>query len=257
MEAFKTINSKNKLIENYEEAVFALMMNELAFSEGKRLGEENERLREDPDFSLPNGFEDRCVKRIRKAFLRKGRKRVANLTIKALQRVAVVFLVVGILFIGSFFTISAFRTTVLNFLIDTFKTHTTISIDEVNNSNINVAEGVNIPEGVYLPTWMPDGYMLVSFNTVGNYITVAYSNSDGEKIVYKEYTSVIGVNLDTENADVVENITVNGYNGIYARKGEECSIAIANNDRSVIILINGKNVNSDVFLEILNSIERY
>ncbi len=258
MEASKLSNSRDKLIENYEEAVFALMVDELALTEGKRLIEENERLREDPAFDLPNGFEDRGVKRIRKAFLRTGRIRVMNTAIKTLQRVAVVFLVVGILFIGCFSTITAFRTTVLNFLLDTYQTHTTISIGEENNSNaISVAEGVNTPEGVFLPTWMPNGYMLASFNETGRFITVKYSNFNGEEILYKESPGATNINLDTEDADIVENLTSNGNDGIYVKKGTECSIVLAESSRNVLILINGKDLSADILLKIANSIEEH
>ena len=54
------------LIENYEEAAFALMMDRKMQEDGEKLLQENERLGSDPDFLLPDGMDERCLRLIKK-----------------------------------------------------------------------------------------------------------------------------------------------------------------------------------------------
>ena len=45
---------REKLQEQYEDALFALLMDDLAVEEGKKAYEENERLKADSSFEVPS-----------------------------------------------------------------------------------------------------------------------------------------------------------------------------------------------------------
>ena len=49
-----------ELRDNYEDALFALLMDEFAEREGERLLEENERLKLDPDNVISDELDKRC-----------------------------------------------------------------------------------------------------------------------------------------------------------------------------------------------------
>lgn len=51
---------REQLQEEYEDTLFALMMDYVAQTEGKRLLEENERLKNDPSAQLPEDLDRRC-----------------------------------------------------------------------------------------------------------------------------------------------------------------------------------------------------
>ena len=51
-----------------EEAVFILMMRAVAELEGKRLLQENERLKSDPTATVPSEIDRKCIETIKKAF---------------------------------------------------------------------------------------------------------------------------------------------------------------------------------------------
>ena len=53
---------REQLQEQYEDALFALLMDELARSEGEKLLEENERLKQEPDADIPDDVMKRCCK---------------------------------------------------------------------------------------------------------------------------------------------------------------------------------------------------
>lgn len=55
-----------KLQEQYEDALFALLMEEFAVEEGKSALEENERLKRDPTFDVPPDVRQRCLKQLPK-----------------------------------------------------------------------------------------------------------------------------------------------------------------------------------------------
>mgnify|MGYP006873118144 CR=1 FL=1 len=55
------MTNREKLRENYEDSVLALLMDEFAESEGKRYIEENERLRQDPSAAVPEDVERRAL----------------------------------------------------------------------------------------------------------------------------------------------------------------------------------------------------
>lgn len=52
---------REKLQEQYEDALFALLMDDLAVEEGKKAYEENERLKADSSFEVPLESRKRCV----------------------------------------------------------------------------------------------------------------------------------------------------------------------------------------------------
>ena len=57
-----------KLVERYEDALFALMMEDVAETEGEKLQELNEQLKRDPSAEIPRELDERCIRTIRTEF---------------------------------------------------------------------------------------------------------------------------------------------------------------------------------------------
>ena len=53
-----------RLLENYEDAYFALLMEDVAQMEGARLDQLNMELQNDPHAAVPEGLTKRCLKTI-------------------------------------------------------------------------------------------------------------------------------------------------------------------------------------------------
>lgn len=65
------ITKREQLLENYENAFFAILMNDIAEKEGRKPLEENEELKNSSDFEIPNAIHEHSLKTIRKAFRKK------------------------------------------------------------------------------------------------------------------------------------------------------------------------------------------
>ena len=65
------MNRKDELREAYEDALFALLMYDVAEHEGARLLEENERLKNDENAAVPESLDRKCRATIRRYFLRR------------------------------------------------------------------------------------------------------------------------------------------------------------------------------------------
>lgn len=65
------MKSREQLQEEYEEALFTLMMDYVAQADGKQYLEENERLKNDPAAQIPESVDQRCLQTIQRAFQRR------------------------------------------------------------------------------------------------------------------------------------------------------------------------------------------
>ena len=50
-----------QLVENYENALFELLMEGVIEREGEQIEKENEQLKNDPDFAIPPELDKRCM----------------------------------------------------------------------------------------------------------------------------------------------------------------------------------------------------
>ena len=66
------MTKREKLLEQYEDALFSLLMDEFAESEGKAALEENERLKADPNFVVPKELQQLCRRTISLYFAKRS-----------------------------------------------------------------------------------------------------------------------------------------------------------------------------------------
>ena len=141
---------REKLQERYEDALFSLLMYEVAASEGEKAIEENERLQNDPAAAVPEDVDRRCLQTIHRAFAVRRAREVGHFTVKALGKVAMAAGIAAMLFVGAFAASETLRVNTINYLIETFDDsvdfHFERSETDVNSPLPNITVG-----------WMPDG----------------------------------------------------------------------------------------------------
>lgn len=76
------MTNHERLTEQYEDALFALLMYSVAEEEGKQALELNERLKADPAAEVPESARRRCEATIRREFNRKRAKKLGKVTWK-------------------------------------------------------------------------------------------------------------------------------------------------------------------------------
>lgn len=75
------MKTREQLQEEYEDALFSLLMYDVAELEGRRAEEENERLLSDPNARVPEDLDRKCLQLINRHFLRKKILRIIKWSI--------------------------------------------------------------------------------------------------------------------------------------------------------------------------------
>lgn len=94
------MNKNEQLHEQYEDALFALLMNEVAEANGNELMQKNEELLADPDAAVPERLSKRCMQVIEKNYRKAqipeyGEKRGASAESCCIMDIDPCFLVCG------------------------------------------------------------------------------------------------------------------------------------------------------------------
>lgn len=186
---------REALQEQYEDALFGLLMDDFAVWEGRRALEENERLKEEPEI-VPLSVQQRCMKVINRYYNKQVLRSVSRTTYKILDRVAMVTLVVVVLFSTAFATSSTFRTKALNLAIEMFDDHTQISF---KNEDVEVK---SFKEKTLETNWLPDDWTLVEDHHDSRKKWKTFETATGRAEVSVSNSATKVSNYDTENATV-------------------------------------------------------
>lgn len=237
----------DKLLENYEDALFALLMDQVAEEEGKQLLKENERLNQNPEAAIPDEVDKRCRKAIKRAFAKDQRQSVVRISYRAISKVALVALIAGLLFTTAFAASPEVRIRTLNLLIAVSDVATSLTLDSETDGTATSAntgvdpEGEQLILGYCLPE-LPEGFSMSYEGSDGQSAWVEYVDENGATIYFTaESSSGTTYNVDTEDADNVENIQIDGYDGLLIEKGKRIQIIWGDTDQEnfVELVCNG------------------
>lgn len=216
---------EKQLQENYENAMFALLMDEYAKEEGEQLLTLQQELEQNPDFQLPEGMEERGLKLIRKAYRKNNRKYALKIVQKAMTRVAVIVLVLNITFGCFFVRVEAFRNEILNMVLTYCETHTTVQFTgDAENTAVAAEDNVYTVEDFMAV--LPEGYVLESRDRNDMMEMAEISGPDGVRITWTVAPITSVSNMDTENADDAVEIEVYGNKGIVVEKNGITSVLL-------------------------------
>lgn len=198
-----------KLLENYEDAQMALLMDAYAKAEGEALMSEAEKV--DEPFS--ETFKAKCMDLIDKEFAKRRRQKWMRNAVKKSVRAAVIaFAVVGFLSVGAM-SVEGVRIPVVNFFLEQSEKFTTIIFGdkEPTDATTDVLEGT-VQEGP-LAGLLPDTYKLDS--TIGfedGSILVAYISDQNDYVTYstKKWDGA-KLSLDTEDTTNYEEKRLASY----------------------------------------------
>ena len=232
-----------ELRDNYEDALFALLMDEFAEREGERLLEENERLKLDPDIVISDELDKRCIKTIDRTFAKGKRRKVKYAAYRMISRVAVAVLAVVVLFGTAYAAFPEVRIRTLNLIIELSDQAASLTMGGANSSvqNDDGASAVLNEDGTlrgYRLPEIPEGFELDYESDTSVSALIRYANAYGESIGFSVIAAKGTVfNVDTENAEKVENISIHGYSGLLVKKGEGIDITWADTDQNNFIMV--------------------
>ena len=235
------MKSHEKLLEEYEDALFALLMEPVAEQEGAAALEMNEHLKNDPSAAVPEEMTRAGLRTIRREFSKRRGKRVLEIVGRAFGHVAVFLLFSTLCFATVCAAMPEVRVRTLNLIIEMSEVATNLTLGENttsflpnDNSQITVLENGTLA-GYQMPE-VPKEYCVTSSNVTSRGTYITYLNEMDEKISFRveHFGSNGSSSIDTENA-IVENIQVNGYDGLYIEKDNRLQVVWGDTDQGNLI----------------------
>lgn len=204
-----------KQVDQLEDLQITQLMGMYAEEEGRRLMAENERLQNDPDFVVPEHFHDACLAAIQKAEEQERKKRLPSRAIKHLKHVAVLAVVLLGISGAMFVSVDAFRTRIMNTFVEYGDKSARIEITDTEIASFS-------KEAFCSVSWLPDGYEVETVQKKSdNFQKICCLNETGEIVALYCMTGFAGfIDLDTEDADVVREVKINGNDGLLVVKDE-------------------------------------
>lgn len=206
----------NKLRENYEQALFQLVMHDAAGREGSCLLEENQKLKalaeSRPSEEALRKFTEQLDAHLRKKKADARRKQLPRL----LRRMAVAAVAICFVFFTAMTTVQAFRVKVMNIWMEIQPEFTIFRLkeDSIGTSGDNLV--VNWTNA-YVPTYIPEGYTVGSMSINEPAREIVYTRGDSS-IIYTELDASSSPVIDTENASRLETVNINGHTGTLVQK---------------------------------------
>lgn len=238
------MNRNDRLYNDYEDALFALLMDKVAQEEGAQLLEENERLKGDPSAAVPPELDKKSLETIRKTLA--GRQRRHTHTVGwYLGRLAIAILAALLLFAVAYAGIPDLRLKTLQMLIDSSDVSSRLSFAfGENNSNSGTEEHPQTLAGYTLPE-ISESYVVVDQGETSRNAWIKYQHENGAEMR-------ISINrasdnfLDVEAIEDYEDIEIHGFSGkTYYDKDGAVYVTWYDTDLEKIITLYAEGIDKD------------
>jgi len=245
--------SHEKLLENYEDALFALLMEQVAEEEGALLYEQNETLKLNAEAAVPESIDRKCRMIIARSFNVRRLKEAGRIITKAFNKVAVICFVSLMLYSATYAVVPEVRIKTLNLLIEVSNVATSLSFGNSGDSTTG-SEPYNEYYGYDLGV-IPKGFALTGEGHDSRLTWVEYTDKNGANIYLRFGGSLSLINnVDTEDADSVEQIWVRGYEGLLVEKEGSIQIAWADLGQEIFINVYCKGIDKESFIMIVQNL---
>lgn len=242
------MTKQEMLYEQYNDALFRLLMHSVAQHQGQQYQEENQALKAQ-EGGPSETAKRRCLRTISRQ-VRRGRARAAARTAsRVLSKAAVVMLLVISCLTAAFAVSPVFRSDALRWAVATFGDHA--------EYRFNQTEGGVQYQGIEVG-WLPEGYELVESRTANRMTSQLYIElSDGleqsVKIQVMNF-SVAGIfKVDTE-ADQVYQVSVQNTLATVIQREGSIQLTWMYPESNCIVMLYGDNISTETALRIAQSI---
>jgi len=208
------LTEHEKLIEAYEDALFAVLMEEVAQSEGNKALELSERLNADPDVKVPSSLHERSMKTIQTEFAKRSITQAGRVSKRIFNRVAVAALIAALLFTTAFATSERVRVYTYNAIIDVCDAYSRLTFSSDVGSKLtdlddSIESNLVFNYNIATPN-LPSGYDIVSGSTEP-FGSNFYRNQAGDEIELDviPFSCPTIFKFDTENAEK-HDMSING-----------------------------------------------
>ena len=234
---------REQLTERYEDALFALLMDDLTELWGAEALEEQERLREDPAADVPPEARRRCIQTINRCFTQQRLRKTGRRFSDILRKVAVAALIAALLLSTVMAASPSLRTRVLNFTMRVFDDHTDVYLDGQGEKTTSADQ---FKDCEIAADWLPEGFSLEEVYRDNRGIRHDYETETGAQLMVQLFWKPgMRVGVDTEDAEV-RQIEIQGNSAMLSDKvlstGARQIILAWGDDMNFLWLILGKDV---------------
>ena len=160
----------------------------------------------------------------------------------------------GILCIGlttAFASSETFRVRVFSMFAEDHGQYTAIGLREDEQKAFDVSNGW---EGMYYPTYIPDGFEVISVENLSEQIfLISFENKNNEYLTFEEMTEDAESNIDTENAQVYYT-EIHGNTALVSVKADSTIVSWNEQNRILSVVFDGE-VEEDA-LKVAKSVTR-
>ncbi|MBR1780951.1 MAG: DUF4367 domain-containing protein [Oscillospiraceae bacterium] len=218
---------REELYEACEDAIFALLMADFAEQEGRQLWERNQQLKRDPAFAVPEQSYQRGLDTIRRAYGAQRRSRIGRTAYGIACKVAIVALVLALMFTTAFAVSPTVQRGALSWLVRV----TSVSADL---SFVTPDEEIQLGSCSF-PA-LPEGYTPTLQEATKFHVTLEAFSPENEMINMTVYFgNDTALSMDSQDADYIERVQINGHDGILIEKDGCWNIAYADLDQVAFV----------------------
>ena len=242
------MTKQEMLYEQYNDALFRLLMHSVAQHQGQQYQEENQALKAQ-EGGPSETAKRRCLRTISRQVRRGHARAAARTASRVLSKAAVVMLLVISCLTAAFAVSPVFRSDALRWAVATFGDHA--------EYRFNQTEGGVQYQGIEVG-WLPEGYELVESDAPDRVILRRYiKSSSGVKssIDVRAISFFDGgvFKVDTE-ADQIYQVSVQNTLATVVQKEESVQITWMYPKSNCIVTLYGDNISTETALRIAQSI---
>lgn len=242
------MTKQEMLYEQYNDALFRLLMHSVAQRQGQQYQEENQALKAQ-EGGPSETAKRRCLRTISRQVRRDHARAAARTASRVLSKAAVVMLLVISCLTAAFAVSPVFRSDALRWAVATFGDHA--------EYRFNQTEGGVQYQGIEVG-WLPEGYELVESRTANRMTSQLYIElSDGleqsVKIQVMNFSDAGIFKVDTE-ADQVYQVSVQNTLATVIQREGSIQLTWMYPESNCIVMLYGDNISTETALRIAQSI---
>ena len=242
------MTKQEMLYEQYNDALFRLLMHSVAQHQGQQYQEENQALKAQ-EGGPSETAKRRCLRTISRQVRRGHARAAARTASRVLSKAAVVMLLVISCLTAAFAVSPVFRSDALRWAVATFGDHA--------EYRFNQTEGGVQYQGIEVG-WLPEGYELVESRATNRTILRRYTKSGADMkqridIRIMDFSDEGVFKIDTE-ADEVYQVLVQNTLATVIERDNSVQLIWMYPDSNCIIMLCGDNISTETALRIAQSI---
>lgn len=223
-------------MNEYNEQVLKEAMKKIVEEEYKEILKEMEIAKTIPEIQVKEGEAE--------AFVEKYMPRKSNKK-KTLMRVASIAVAVLVCFSAVTLSVDGFKEHISKF-VNNLSSSISASIKLSDNENDAKLASY---EGQYVPTYIPEGYKVETVTNLETVKSITFKNNEENTIIFCEQAADVKLNIDTENADNVEDVDVSGIKGVLVTKDSVRNLVFNTNNSVINIVCTDPEVNIVAFAQ--------